>query len=340
MSERFLALAALIAFVVLVIGALLTGGNLGAGDMGPMRVSFQIATGSTEGVYFPVGQAMAGLISHPLGVGRCDTATVCGPAGVILSARTSEGTTDNLRSVNQGLVESGFADGDVIAAAFAGQGVFSRRPARHLRVIAGLFPEQTHLVASSQSAIASVSDLAGKRVLMGPANSGGLIRARAILSAYRVRVREVISDENATQLMKDGKIDAFFAVAGVPLDSIKDLLARHVAHLVPIGGEGRDRLVKSVPQLSAASIPAGAYPGTGAVETVATRAYWVTRDTESDPLIYGIVRALFHPANRATLAASHPSAREIGLDSAASHPPAPLHPGAARFYREKGMLLD
>ena len=106
---------------MLVMGALLTGGNLGLADSGPSRISFQIATGSTEGVYFPVGQAMAGLISHPLGVGRCDTATVCGPAGVILSARTSEGAADNLRTVNSGLVDSGFADGDVIAAAVAGQ---------------------------------------------------------------------------------------------------------------------------------------------------------------------------------------------------------------------------
>src|SRR5450432_3642063 len=299
MSERFLALAALIAFVVLVIGALLTGGNLGMDNSAPMRVSFQIATGSTEGVYFPVGQAMAGLISHPLGVGRCDTATVCGPAGVILSARTSEGTTDNLRSVDQGLVESGFADGDVIAAAVAGQGAF-RRPARHLRVIAGLFAEETHLVALVQSNIQSVSDLRGKRVLMGPPNSGALMRARAILSAYRVHAREVISDETAAQMMKDGKIDAYFAVAGVPLDSIRDVLVRHVAHLVPIDGEGRDRLVKMVPQLSAALIAAGAYPGAAAVETVATRAYWVTRDTEADPLIYGIARALFNQIGRAS----------------------------------------
>jgi TRAP-type uncharacterized transport system substrate-binding protein len=74
------------------------------------------------------------------------------------------------------------------------------------------------------------------------------------------------------------------------------------------------------------------------VETVSTRAYWVTRDSEPDPLVYGMVRALFNPANRDALTASHPSAREIGLDSAATNPPAPLHPGAARFYREKGRL--
>src|ERR1700749_1251972 len=129
-SQRVLALLALLAFVMVVLGALLTGGNLGLADSGPTRVSFQIATGSTEGVYFPVGQAMAGLISHPPGVGRCDTATVCAPAGVILSVRTSQGAADNLRNVNSGVVDSGFADGDLIAAAVA------RHRAAHLRVMA------------------------------------------------------------------------------------------------------------------------------------------------------------------------------------------------------------
>jgi len=337
LSQRVLALLALLAFAVLVVGALLTGGNLGIADSGPSRVSFQIATGSTEGVYFPVGQAMAGLISHPLGVGRCDTATVCGPAGVILSARTSGGTTDNLRSVNQGLVDSGFADGDAIADAYKGVGAF-RRPARHLRVIAALFPEDAHLVVAASSPIQSVADLRGKRVLMGVANGTGAVRARAILSAYHVRAREILSADPADQMLKDGRIDAYFAVAGVPLDSIKDLIAHHLARLVPIDGEGRERLIQMVPQLTPATIAAGAYPGTGAVETVATRAWWVTHDTAPDPLIYGLVRALFNPANGGALALSHPSARGIGLDSAAVNPPAPIHPGAARFYREKGKF--
>src|SRR6201992_2102827 len=158
MSQRVAAIIALAAFVALVMGALVTGGRLGMSDAGPVRISFQIATGSTEGVYFPVGQAIAGLISHPLGVGRCDTATVCGPAGVILSARTSEGGADNLRSVNSGAVDSVFSDGYMIAAAVKGEGSF-RRPDRRLRVIAALFPEETHLVVSAKSNIESVADL-------------------------------------------------------------------------------------------------------------------------------------------------------------------------------------
>ncbi len=337
MSQRVVALIALGAFVALVVSALVTGGRMGLADSGPARISFQIATGSTEGVYFPVGQAMAGLISHPPGVGRCDTAMVCGPVGVVLSARTSEGAADNLRNVDSGAVDSGFAEGDIIAAAVAGGGAF-RRPASHLRVIAALFPEEAHLVVAVNSGIQSVADLRGKRVLVGAPNSGGLARTRAILAAYRVRPRELVSDEMPAALMRDGKIDAYFAISGVPLDSVRDMIVRHVARLAPIDGDGRDRLIHMLPQLSPAVIAANAYPGQPAVETVATRAWWVTRDGEPDPLVYGLTRALFNPANHSGLATSHPSADGINLDSAAVNPPAPLHPGAARFYREKAKL--
>jgi TRAP transporter TAXI family solute receptor len=178
--------------------------------------------------------------------------------------------------------------------------------------------------------------LRGKRVFVGQPNTSSVMRNRAILAAYRVRARETLSDELPAFLLRDGKIDAYFAVAGVPLDSIRDLLAQHQARLVPLDGEGRDRLLATQPQLFAVVIPAGSYPGAPTVETVATRAWWFTRASEADSLIYGLTRALFNPANRAGLAASHPAGRDITLDSAAKNPPAPVHPGAARFYREAG----
>jgi TRAP transporter TAXI family solute receptor len=336
MSQRMLAIIALVAFVALVLGVALTGGKLGMAEA-PARISFQVATGTTEGVFFPVGQALAGMISHPLGVGRCDTATVCGPAGVILSTRTSEGAADNLRNISAGLVDSGLADGDVVAAAVAGQSPFRRR-ATHLRVIAALFPEPAHLVVAAKSDIHAVADLDGKRVLLGAPYSGGIARSRAILMAYGVRAREIVSGELPATLLKQNKIDAYFSVVGVPLDSIRELLAARQARLVPIDGEGRDRLIAASPQLFAAVIPAGAYPGSEEIQTVATRAWWVTRDGEPDPLIYGLTRALFNPANYPTLAASHPAARAIELNTAITNPPAAVHKGAARFYREAGRL--
>jgi len=339
MSQRLAALIALAGCALLLAGAWLSSGDLGLEETAPSRISFQIATGSTEGIYFPVGQAMAGVISHPAGVARCETATVCGPAGVILSARTSQGAAANLRAIESGAVDSGLAEGDVIAAAVAGRGVFRRNRTRHLRVIASLFSEEAQLVARPD--IRTVSDLRGKRVMLGGAeNTGAAARARAILAAYRVANMRVVPAGAGppAQLLRDGRIDAWLAVAGLPVDAVKDLLARGQAHLVPLDGEGRDRLLAASPQLGASVIPAGTYPGSGAVETVSVRAWWVTRDSEADPLIYGLTRALFNPANRDLLAASHPVARQIAIDNAAKNPPAPLHSGAARFYREMGKL--
>lgn len=327
MSCRLAILGAVAAIAALASGAV-------AADT--PRIPFQIATGSTTGTFFPVGEAIAGLISHPPGVNRCEAANVCGPAGLIVSARTTDGTVDNLLFVNDGNVESGLAQSDVIAAAVKGAGPFKAKGKQaHLRVIASLFSEEVHLVAAGKANIKTVADLRGKRVSLGLAGSGVGFTAHEILTAYRVpeaRLKRVSLDTpGAIALMKQGKLDAFFAVGGVPIEGVGDLLASHAATLVPIMGPARDRLVRGEPSLEPATIT---YPGQAPVATVSTRALWVVRDSVPDGLVYGITRALFNPANRDALRASHPSAREIGLATAALLPPAALHPGAARFYAE------
>jgi TRAP transporter TAXI family solute receptor len=255
---------------------------------------------------------------------------------LIVSARTSDGTVDNLLSVNDGSVESGLAQSDVIAAAVKGTGPFQAKGKQsHVRVIASLFSEDVHLVASEKAMIKSVADLKGKRVALGLAGSGAGFTAHEILTAYRLSEARLkistLDTAGAIALMKQGKLDAFFAVGGVPIEGVGDLLAAHAARLVPITGPVRDRLLKSEPSLEPATI---AYPGQEPVDTVSTRALWIVRDSVPDGLVYGITRALFNPANREALSASHPSAREIGLTTAALMPPAALHPGAARFYAE------
>ncbi len=344
MKHRLAAVIGMAGFSALVLAALVWSGSRIAADTPPpattaARISFQIATGSTAGTFFPVGEAIAGLISHPPGVDRCDKAGVCGPTGLIVSARTSEGAVDNLMAVNRGDMESGLAQSDVIAAAVKGEGPFHRLgPQKHVRVIASLFAEQVHLVVAAKSRIHGVADLKGKRVSLGSDGSGVGITAREILAAYHVpesAMKTAHEDVfNAATLMKAGKLDAFFAVGGVPLDPVGNLVTQGLARLAPIDGPGRDRLLKAVPSFSPATISAGAYGGNAVVQTVSARALWVVRDSEPDALVYGITRALFNPGNYGALAASHPSAREIGLATASLAPPAPLHPGAARFYSE------
>src|SRR5471030_1396615 len=98
-----------------VLAATMLVVSFGSAQTTPARISFQIVTGSTGGTYFPVGQLIAGLISHPPGVDRCERAPVCGPSGLIISARTSDGAVANVLSVNAGLAESGLAQGDVVS---------------------------------------------------------------------------------------------------------------------------------------------------------------------------------------------------------------------------------
>ncbi|MDE2182659.1 MAG: TAXI family TRAP transporter solute-binding subunit [Alphaproteobacteria bacterium] len=303
------------------------------------RQSFAIATGSTAGTYFPMGELIAGIVSHPQGLDRCDTRAVCGPPGLIVSARTSDGAVSNLLEVNAGLIDSALAEGNVVADAVAGRGAFRHVGKQgHVRVIADLFPEEMQLVAAAGSHIASVGDLGGKRVSLGNPGSGAQILAEQILSAYGVRVKIVRADyEASAKALGNRTLDAFFFLGGTPAPLVRDLLLRG-AHLVPLDGKGRARLLRRIPSLASDTIAAGDYRGVGAVATISCRSLWIVSDAVPADTVYGLVRALYHPANRAALAAGPPAALHIRLDEAASGLTAPLHPGAERFYREAGRL--
>lgn len=310
----------------------------------PARIAFQISTGSTGGTYFPVGEMIAGLLSHPAGAQRCEKSMACGPPGLIVTARTSDGAVINVQAVDAGTFSSGLAQSDVVAEAMAGKGAFRKAgPAKHIRVIAALFPEDVHLVVTASSKIAAVSDLRRKRVALGAEGSGSLVTARAVLSAWRLPERRLNASfdppEIAAQKLARGEIDAFFFVGGPPVPLMQNLIARKQARLVPIDGEGRARLLKASPSLSADAIPAGTYPGLDKVETVKVRALWIVNDKQPTPLVYDITRAVFEPGNAQSLQANA-SARRINIDTAARNLPAPLHPGAERFYRERGKLLN
>jgi len=339
--RRILALAA--AGLAVIGSALLLAMELGSAQGLAPRISFQILTGSTGGTYFPVGQLIAGLLSHPPGVDRCEAAPVCGPPGLIISARTSDGAVANVLAVNAGRAESGLAQGDVVEAAVKGEGTFRKTGAqRAIRVIADLFPEDVHLLVARRAKIQSVADLRGKRVSLGAPSSGTSVTVRAILAAYdlsewRMKARHDASDVDA-QLLEQGQLDAFFFVGGRPVDLVDDLISHGVARLVPIDGPGRDRLVKAVPSLSRDVIPAGTYRGTPAVQTVSVRALWIVNAQVPDALVYGLTRALFDPGNREALNGGVRSTAMIRLDTATQDLPAPLHAGAARYYREVGRL--
>jgi len=170
------------------------------------------------------------------------------------------------------------------------------------------------------------------RVLKLSSNEGAFGVPPGAQEAYRRAAEELhrYPDGDATELRRAigarFRLDPARIVCGAGSDDLIYQLC------LAYGGHGRD-IVMSAHGFAIYHI-AGTYAGSGEVQTVSARALWVVRDSEPDALVYDITRALFSPGNSQALAASHPSAREIGLATAALMPPAPLHPGAARFYSD------
>lgn len=309
----------------------------------PQRVGFQILTGSTSGTYFRVGELLAGLLSHPPGISRCEAPYLCGPAGLIVSTRATQGSVANLVSVNAGTANSGLAQADVLAMAVAGEGPFALQgPARQLRTITGLYGEDLHIAAARKANILRVADLRGKRVSLSTEGSGTIVTARAVLAAYRLpEWRLVANYENADRaaaLMREGRLDAFFFVGGAPVNLIAQLLDDQVAVLVPVDGEGRRRLLAQQRHLAAHTMLQGTYRSSPSVETVGIVAHWVINASQPEDLVYGMVRALYNPRNRAMIEARRVGYEFFSSTIAARNPVAPLHPGAARYFREVQLL--
>lgn len=306
------------------------------------RISFQISTGSTTGTYFPVGNLLAQVLSHPPGVGRCEAANACGPSGLIVSTRASQGSVANVLAVNNGMVSSGLAQTDVVALAVAGQGPFRKSgAAKQLRVIANLYGEDLHLIAAKTAKIKSVADLRRKRVSLSTEGSGTNVTARAVLTAYgldRAITPNYDTAEKAVDLLQAGKLDALFFVGGTPVNLLQQLLDEDIAVLVPINGDGLKRLIAKEPYLTPHTIPKGTYSNTPDVETVSVDALWITDASQPDGLVYGMLKALYNPTNRAAIQAEKLGSHFMDLASGAKDGNAPLHPGAVRFFMESGVV--
>jgi TRAP transporter TAXI family solute receptor len=327
-----------------LLGSLALGSAGGAkAQMPAVRTAFVIATGPTAGTYFPVGEAIAAILTHPAGVYRCERPGVCGPPGLIASVRTSQGAVANVLAVNTRRVDAALAQSDVVAEAVAGADAFRHDGAQtHVRLLADLFPEEVHIVAGANAHIRAISDLRGKRVSIGPPASGTMVTARAVLAAYGITPRRIKTNTDpadaAAEKLAKGQIDAMIFVGGAPVPFIRDMLEDGKSILVPINGAARLRLLKCSPALSAGTIAAGIYPRTAKIDTVAVQALFIASDSLPDGTAYAIVKSLFNPANRNVLAGSHRSAQAIRLRSADALTSVPLHPGARRFYADAGVL--
>ncbi|WP_116084582.1 TAXI family TRAP transporter solute-binding subunit [Tropicimonas sp. IMCC34011] len=306
---------------------------------------FRIGTGGTAGTYYPIGGLIANAISSPPGSRACEEGGSCGVPGLIATALSANGSVANVNAIAGGTLESGFAQSDVATWAQTGTGIWEDREAvEGLRAIANLYPETIHLVASADSGIEGVADLAGKRVSLDEPGSGTLVDARIILGAYGLSEDDVdaafLKPDQAAERMRDGAMDAFFFVGGFPAGAIAELASQDDITLVPISGDEASSIRDEYTFFAENVVPAGTYDGVDEdVTTLSVGAQWVTSADQPEELVYEITAALWNENTRKLLDAGHQKGKEITADTALDGVGIPLHPGAARFYEEQGMEL-
>ena len=304
---------------------------------------FTIGTGGTAYTYYPVGGMIANAISKPPGSRECGKGGSCGVDGLIASAVSSRGSVDNVNAILSGLRNSGFAQSDVAYWAYTGTGTMEgKEPAKELRTIAALFQEHIHLVALAESDINSVADLKGKRVSLDEPGSGTYVDAKLILGVNGLGVDDVqaeaLKGNAAAEALRNGKIDAFFVVAGYPTGAIVELASAADIKLVPISGAGAEKLVSDYGFFAQSDIPSGTYEGVASTATVAVGAQWFTSSNEDEELIYNITKALWNNESRKLMDVGHAKGKAITPESALAGVGVPLHAGAERFYKEAGLL--
>ncbi|MEY4679115.1 MAG: hypothetical protein RLZZ276_764, partial [Pseudomonadota bacterium] len=244
--------------------------------------------------------------------------------------------------VQGGQMESGLAAADIVFQAFNGQGRFDRKFDK-LRVIANLFPEHMHLVLPKGGKLGSIKDLRGKRVSIFQAGSGTQVVVLELLKLYGISKSDIqaseLNPQQSADRMADGQLDAFFIVGGTPLAAISQLAATKGMELYELSAEERAAFLKAVPYYYEDTIKAGTYEGQSKeIKTVAVGAQWVVGAGVADNLVYDVTKALWNDNSRRLFDAGHAKARDIQLASALKAVNTPLHPGAERFYKEKGVI--
>lgn len=305
---------------------------------------FRIGTGGTAGTYYPIGGLIANAISNPPGSRACADGGSCGVPGLVATAVASNGSVANINGITSGQMESGFTQSDVAYWAYTGTGVYDGKPkVGDLRLIGNLYPETIHIVARKGAGIASVADLKGKRVSLDEPGSGTLVDARIILAAFGITEKDIrpeyLKPNQAGDKMRDGGLDAFFFVGGYPTGAISELAAAGGGiELVPVTGPEVDKMRAQYAFFAPDTIPANTYKGIGEVKTIAVGAQWVTSTKQSDALIYEVTKAMWNDATRKLLDAGHAKGKSIQAATATAGAGIPFHPGAEKFYKEKGLL--
>jgi TRAP transporter TAXI family solute receptor len=302
--------------------------SLGLGIPGAKAQEFiNVLTGGTSGVYYPLGVALSEIYGK-------------GIEGARTQVQATKASVENLNLLQRGKGEIAFALGDSVKLAAEGSAE-AGFPGKldKLRGIAAIYPNYIQIVASRESGIKTLADLKGKSLSVGAPASGTELNARAIFAAAGLKYEdlgrvEYLPFAESVELIKNRQLDATLQSAGLGVASIRDLATSLPINVVAVPAEDVAKI--GSPYLSV-TIPKGTYEGQNEdVATAAVGNFLVTRADVSDETAYQMTKLLFDHLDQ--LAAAHAAAKAIDPAKALDGMPVPLHPGAERYYREKGLI--
>ena len=288
-----------------------------------------IASGWVVGVYYPLAGAMSRIVDKAKGL---DIRAVVESTGASVA---------NARLIGDGEADFALLQNDIAFYAYNGSTLpaFQGKRVKNMGGVFTIYPETIHVVATRASGVKQVSQLRGKRVVLGPQGSGTEANALQILEAYGLAPGDVkaqnIEAAAAAEELKAGRVDAAFFTTGLGSVVIVDTFDSGKAVLVPVDGAEARSLTSKFPFYTSVKVPRNLYRGQGEVSAVAVMAMLVARADLPEDLVYRFTRAIFEDLKQ--FHEGHPAARNLTLDSALHGMPIALHPGAERFYRERGI---
>lgn len=285
-----------------------------------------IATGGTGGTYYPLGGSMANIIKDETGI---DT-----------NAEVSGASAENMTSLKDGAVEIAFTQTDIASYAKDGKLMFEGNVVDNVKAIGTLYPETVQIVTTAKSGIKTIADLKGKKVSVGAPGSGTFANAEQILEIHGITMEDIdakhLSFDESTAGIQDVSIDAAFVTAGTPTGAVEGLGATEDVVILAIEADKAEELIAKYPYYAKDEVPSGVYGLTDSVPTVAVLAMLVVREDLSEQLVYDITKAIFENTDKI----GHAKAQLIKAENALNGVGIEVHPGAQKYYDEKGITAN
>lgn len=287
-----------------------------------------LATGGTAGTYYPYGGAMAQIFNTKI-------------KDMNVTAQATGASAENLRLVDKGEAELAIVQNDVMDYAYNGTELFNGAKIEGFATLATLYPEVIQIVVSPESGIKTIADMKGKKISVGAAGSGVEANAKQILEAYGLTFNDIkvsrLSFNESASAYKDKQLDGFFVTAGIPNAAIQEICASQNIRLVSLGKAGIKKLMNKYKFYTPFTIAKGTYKGVARdAETVAVKATLIVKKSLDAEVVYELTKALFQYQEE--LGKAHAKGKELNIKDAVKGVSVPIHPGAEKYYIEKGVL--